>query len=399
MKNIEEQLNILKKITLNTEEKNAMRDFMVSYIKDNPVRNTGDSRLRYRASNVINKSLITKQRMTIAIIIALLLGGGTSFAAENSLPGDILYPVKIHVNENVEELVAVSDTSEAKLQAKLAGRRLEEAEKLAVEGKLSAETSTELKAGFEDHSQKSKEHIAKIKEAGDMDASEEASSDLEVALGMHENVLSNIKDSRSDMKDFISGILDSVRLHSKEVSDDRISMESKMFAEGDVKTKVAAEGALTASQNKIDEVKKFIDDRKSGVSADVQAGANARLNAANGAMAEGKAKIEAQAYADAFALFKKASREAQEAKLFITTMGDMKIELKNDDRIEIKNENHGEGSAPEQENAGTTTQSNNNSEDAHEKTEVKIDTEGSIDTKAGSNSVSGNGETKIKIGL
>ncbi len=299
-------------MVMHPEEKGVIRGTVVSYMQENPlktvvVRNSEDSRLQYRTSN-INNGLITKTRMIIAIIIALMLGGGTSFAAENALPGDVLYPIKIHVNENVQELVAVSDEAEAKVQAKLAARRLEEAEKLAVNGRLNAETSADLKARFEDHSGKSKEHQTKVKEGNNADAAANISSDTEVSLGTHEKLLEDIEDAKPDMKGFLEGILGGVQLHLKEAGDDRLDIEAKVFANGGSDAKAAAESTLSAAQNKIDEVQKFIESRKDTLSASVQAEADVHVKAANAAMAEGKAKIEAQAYADAFALFKKAAR-------------------------------------------------------------------------------------------
>jgi hypothetical protein len=42
--------------------------------------------------------------MFISIItgISVLFSGGASFAAETSLPGELLYPIKIYVNESVQ---------------------------------------------------------------------------------------------------------------------------------------------------------------------------------------------------------------------------------------------------------------------------------------------------------
>lgn len=269
--------------------------------------------------------------MTIAIIIALLLGGETSFAAEGALPGDVLYPIKIHVNENVQELVAVSDEAEAKVQAKFATRRLEEAEKLAVSGRLNAKTSADLRALFQDHSEKSKKHQTKVKERNNANEAANVSSDIEVSLGMHTKLIQNIEDNKPEMKEFLDGILDDVGRRVKEAGDDRLNIETKVFADMGSDTKASAEGAMNAAQNKIDEVKKFIEARKDTLSANAQAEVDARLKAAIAAMAEGKAKIEAKAYADAFALFKKAAREAQSAKLFSINAGvlkNVKIETK-----------------------------------------------------------------------
>jgi hypothetical protein len=325
--NREEQLKMLQKTAMNAGEKNAVRNAVISYMKENPLpasfaRNSADRRLQYQTSTLnrgFNNKVITKTRMTIAIIIALLLGGGTSFAAENALPGDVLYPIKIHVNENVEEIIAVSSEAEAKLQAKLAVRRLEEAEKLAVGEKLNAETSADLSTRFEEHSKKSKERQEKVQEGNNADAAASISSDVEVSLGMHKKLLEDIEDSKPKMKEFIVGILDGVQVRLGEAESDRREVEAKEFIGTGSDAKTSADGAMKAAQNKIEEVKKFFASAKdASLNADMKAKFDAQIKAADFAMAEGKAKMEAQAYADAFALFKKAARMAQAAKLFVT---------------------------------------------------------------------------------
>jgi hypothetical protein len=363
---------------MNFEESGAVRDTLVSYMKENPllVRNSGDSRLQYRASNVNNR-LITKTRMTIAIIIALLLGGGTSFAAEGALPGDVLYPIKIHINENIQELVAVSDEAEAKVQMKLAGHRLEEAEKLAFEGNLTVETSADLKARFEEHSEKSKEHRLKV---GDVDTAANISSDTEAFLGVHGRLIEDIGDAKPEMKGIIGGLLDGVHLYFKDASEDREDVDAKVFAGMEGDTRASAEGTMKAAQNKIDEVKKFIDARKNTLSTSAQTEANAYLKAADAAVAEGKAKMAAQAHADAFALFKKAAREAQAAKLFVITVENLKIESKNHNETDMNTDREDRGHATK--NEDDVIEQKNNNRDTHTNNETEFRGEAEIKIKA-----------------
>ncbi|MBY0538720.1 hypothetical protein K2P47_04990 [Patescibacteria group bacterium] len=82
--------------------------------------------------------------MPFVILLAVMIGGGTSLAAQGSMPGDFLYPVKIGFNENIREALAVSVDSEAKLQANLLEERLEEAQKLQAEGRLTTELSATM---------------------------------------------------------------------------------------------------------------------------------------------------------------------------------------------------------------------------------------------------------------
>ena len=83
----------------------------------------------------------------------IALGGGASFAAESAVPGDMLYPVKVQVNEQVRAALAVSAEADAEWEATLAERRLDEAHKLEAKGELDASVAAELGAAFSGHSE------------------------------------------------------------------------------------------------------------------------------------------------------------------------------------------------------------------------------------------------------
>ncbi len=63
--------------------------------------------------------------VTSVVLGLLLAGGGTVTAASYSMPDSLLYPVKL-ATEQVQVTLTVSDTSKAKLYAKLADRRVAE---------------------------------------------------------------------------------------------------------------------------------------------------------------------------------------------------------------------------------------------------------------------------------
>jgi len=64
--------------------------------------------------------------VTIVVVLALVLGGGTTvLAAESSMPGSPLYPVKL-ATENVRLTFSSSDVARAGLYDTLADRRIEE---------------------------------------------------------------------------------------------------------------------------------------------------------------------------------------------------------------------------------------------------------------------------------
>lgn len=128
--------------------------------------------------------------MTALILIAVLVGGGTSFAAEGALPGDMLYPIKVEVNEEVKGAFAFGSEADARLQAKLVAERLEEAEELAAEGMLTAEVAAEIEARMKAHAESARTESAEAEANGDSETAATIRAELVATLDAYANILS-----------------------------------------------------------------------------------------------------------------------------------------------------------------------------------------------------------------
>src|SRR3989344_231596 len=128
--------------------------------------------------------------MTIiaSLVIALVLGGGTSFAAQSALPGDVLYRVKADINEEVIGALTLSTEGKANWNARRAERRPEEATELVAEGKLNAEVRADIEARLKEHVNDSEEETRKLESGGQNEAAIEARSDLESRLEGHASI-------------------------------------------------------------------------------------------------------------------------------------------------------------------------------------------------------------------
>lgn len=187
-----------KNIQLSNSEKTLVRERLVNFVETNPVRNKEALRLNNAKAIVSPWSynwfslFINHKTMPLALIALLFVGGGVSFAAQGSLPGDALYPVKVNFNEKIEATLSVSAESNANLEAKLAERRLIEAEKLAGDNKLDAETSLEIKQRFEAHALRVDERIEKLSDR-DVLVALDVASRFETSLKAHEAVLAKLE--------------------------------------------------------------------------------------------------------------------------------------------------------------------------------------------------------------
>ena len=127
--------SISRNVFFSKQEKKDMRENLEAYAKFHSVRMEAPARLQLQRSYFYSLQIFLRKRtMPIILILALMFGGGgVSYAAEGAVPGDVLYPIKVSVNEEARDLVTFSPEAKADWESRLVERRLEEAEKL-VEG-------------------------------------------------------------------------------------------------------------------------------------------------------------------------------------------------------------------------------------------------------------------------
>ena len=128
-------------------------------------------------------------RMSLAgLLLFVLAGTGTVSAAQGALPGDLLYPVKININETVKVALAPTPAAKAQLHAELADARVEEAQTLAVQGRLDAPITQELADNFDKHARHAQEFARSVEES-DPAASVQITTQLDSAFAANGAVL------------------------------------------------------------------------------------------------------------------------------------------------------------------------------------------------------------------
>ena len=257
--------------------------------------------------------------MNIILIIALLVGGGASLVAEQSLPGDAMYTVKVGVNEEVRDWLTLSNKAQANWEVRKVERRLEEAEELSADGQLNTETKVKTEERFDRLTEAFAKETAKMEAKEDMNASFEAHSNFEASLKAHERILADIFAQANDSRDEAQSILGKVRAELSAVAEARNDAEIKIEGDMSAEIKTAAMGKANVAENKIEEASEFIVKFKALVDADISSDAEAKLKIAQEAFARGEAEMKAQTYGTAFVSFQESMRIAQEAKLIIAS--------------------------------------------------------------------------------
>lgn len=112
----------VKSVSLSAETKAKVKTAIFANLKNEPQIVESVSWLE----NL--KNLFTKSYVVIPLALILLVGGTTIVSAD-SIPGDILYPVKRKM-ENVRLYVAPTSESRSELEIEFSKKRIEESEKL-----------------------------------------------------------------------------------------------------------------------------------------------------------------------------------------------------------------------------------------------------------------------------
>ncbi|MBI5138179.1 MAG: hypothetical protein HZA95_00045 [Candidatus Vogelbacteria bacterium] len=318
---------IADNIKLSSTEKQKMRNELLAFMRENPAKADQYEKYALGYSDRTFGSvfyLFRSNRMRMAsafVMILLLIGGGVSYAAEGALPGDVLYSVKVSLNEPILTAMASSAKEKASVAVKLAVRRLEEVEALATGKKLDFDTEDILTKQFEAFADKADEHSVKLAErTEDRADAAELSTRLEVALNAHEQILSKIIEKETASSSKIVKVKEKVRSRIDRSVMNRINVEAKVGTDPREEAFESAKKRLKSAENALIEAeKKYIEQKSEQVNGEQKMMYNVEteteLDAAKEKLIEGKMKLEANNSAEAFSLFGDADRGAEGVKL------------------------------------------------------------------------------------
>ncbi|MDQ1299371.1 MAG: hypothetical protein QG636_39 [Patescibacteria group bacterium] len=177
-------LKSLRNLTLSVDAKKRIRADISAYadlhsltdlVKRLPVR----SPFSYASFMVPVRSLYAG-----ALALVLVVAGGTqaSLASVGSVPGDILYPLKVSVSEPLSFVLTPSTEGRAALAAEFASRRVDEAVALSSVGKLDEQTAEDLATRFDTHVDVLAKETDTLEAKGEIATSLAVRTDLEQKL-------------------------------------------------------------------------------------------------------------------------------------------------------------------------------------------------------------------------
>ncbi len=128
--NFEQLLKSWRQVTLTDQEKNVMRHNLWRQLGiDQPT--TAPQHHWWSLRWQMSQHLV----MLGVLVVGIICGGGLSLAAEGTLPGNLLYPLKTKVNEPIVAWLAPTPVSKIWWQAEVINRRLIESEQVLTQTK------------------------------------------------------------------------------------------------------------------------------------------------------------------------------------------------------------------------------------------------------------------------
>lgn len=223
MTNHEPLFTELKHERLTHAEKRAMRAALVRHMREHATPSP------YAVWGMMRRNRVLFAGTAIG---AILFGGTITYAAERALPGDVLYEVKISINERAKVALAKTEEAQALVQVELAERRLKEAEKLALLGKLSDEKKVMIEEKLATHLDRVQIVLAQV-ELNDEELAHDLESDLKSSIDAHRSVIAAIRegDVLEDSAHELEGVDQTLAARFNEVPEVTITASTAPAAE------------------------------------------------------------------------------------------------------------------------------------------------------------------------
>ncbi len=301
-----------KKVALSERDSLSMRAQLLSYIREHPSRAPFSVRWSGTFSRLSGTRTAPGFRLAgAALMIVLVAGAGTSYAAQGALPGEILYPIKINVNEALQASLATTPQEKVALDASLANTRLDEAEELATQGKLTPENNVIVQQGLASVTEDFNTNLTSIASSTPASVAQigDAQAGLDAALSAHASVLADIASStpRADLQ--VKPILALVRMRAQVAHSASAAIATAITQSSTTTIEQALAVQQEAAQSQSDAVQTLAsqDTASATTSAQINVGASTTreaLQTGDRSLAQGK-------YREAFKAFQSAIQTAQ----------------------------------------------------------------------------------------
>lgn len=183
---------VTREVRLTPDEKAAMRTTLVRFMAAYPAVHS-----TVKPGVLSPYALLGRMRnfktLSLVSLGGLVLGGSVAFAAEGTLPGDLLYPVKTEINERVRGMAALTPQAKAAWEVRQVERRLEEIEKLAARSEVSPAAKELAQNNLERYAERVKDRVASFEDRKDVDGATATTEQFAKVLRAHEAAAEHLR--------------------------------------------------------------------------------------------------------------------------------------------------------------------------------------------------------------
>lgn len=237
-------IKILKNIKLKEEEKVFMRARLLEQFTPSLEVDPTVSPLRDLLQDIRNYFFVVNGHKFVPIFVVVFLiifSSGVSSFAERALPGDLLYGIKVSINEPAVGMFTSSKIEKIKWKEKLVERRLEEVQKLISEDNLKETTRLDLenqiKEQIDDFSSDVSDLSLDLEEKDESESSSDLNIKLQTSLDSYKDTIEKISGDiniSEDTKQETEKLLTTLGEYKEKVSSDYEDLQSNIKANSEV---------------------------------------------------------------------------------------------------------------------------------------------------------------------
>lgn len=199
-----------KKISLSSEKKEVIRHAIVKHSQETYINTP------YFTPSPFFSSFA--KGFSFALIVLVVGGSTITYASNNTLPGDLLYTVKVNFAEPLERSLKFSQEAKIETKTKHIERRLTEAQLLLIKKDTHATSQhEELRQRIERQIKEINSNIDTLETNGQENAILEVTSRLDSVLKAHKNILNqNLNETKTALKTIEGTDTEIVKIETEE---------------------------------------------------------------------------------------------------------------------------------------------------------------------------------------
>lgn len=278
---------------LTHEEHGHMRTRLADYAAFRPVGRPAEARVTESTAWWLPRPVMA---FATAFLVLFVGAGGSAYAAEGALPGDLLYPIKVGVTEPAVSVFTAQGKAQTSWQMQLAERRITEAAVLAKEGRLSSDTEAMLATRFTRAAQAAAADV----ENEDPVVESIASTGFTTRLAAYDQVLAQTEqpshtETAEGLRTAISNAIASWKKERKDVSAVAAATSTKDGSKAS-KSRTRTDGATLAraARAAVQHAADTVGLAKGQLDATASTSANHALSLASTLVAQGEAQLAAR---------------------------------------------------------------------------------------------------------